>query len=347
VSQGIERLTSTPEIKNLPSIPGVKFRLFQGASDYAPMASVITASELADHSDRSVTEQDLAGAYQNRLINCDPYQDMIFAEVAGIMVGYNRGWWEHGETNQRSYIHHGFLVPEWRRKGIGRAMLFWMEQRLQKIAETHPPDIEKLFEVSVSQFQTGASILLERSGYQPVHYFYQMLRPTLDHIPELPLPDGLEVRPATPDHYLQIWQSSVECSQDEWGDRDLTEQDYLVWLARPEFQPELWQVAWDVASNQVAGQVLTYIQHEENKQYNHKRGYTESMGVRRPWRRLGLARALISRSLQAQKAAGMTESALVVDTDNPSGAVRLYQDCGFQVAKRDTLYSKPLVKDRG
>jgi mycothiol synthase len=333
------------EMASLPAISGLKFRHFQGEADYAPMASVITASELADQLPRSVSEQDLASAYQHRLNNCDPYLDMVIAEVGGDMVGYNRGWWEQGESNQRWYVHHAFLHPEWRRKGIGRAMLQWMEQRLKEIAFTHPAEIEKLYEVSTSQFQEGAAILLERSGYRPVRYYYQMLRSTLEDIPDFPLPEGLEVRPAIPDHYRQIWQSNAECSQDEWGHRGLTEQDYQAWLSGPEFQPELWQVAWDVASNQVAGQVLTYIHHEENKQLNRRRGYTESIGVRRPWRQRGLARALISLSLQAQKAAGMTESALVVDTDNTSGAVRLYEDCGFRVAKRDTLYRKLMEMD--
>jgi len=90
------------------------------------------------------------------------------------------------------------------------------------------------------------------------------------------------------------------------------------------------------------GHVLTYIHHDENKQFDRKRGYTEWIGVARPWRRRGVARALISRSLQAQKAAGMTESALVVDGDNPNEATRLYESCGFQVVKKDTLYRKPL-----
>ena len=58
-----------------------------------------------------------------------------------------------------------------------------------------------------------------------------------------------------------------------------------------------------------------------------------------------MARSLISRSLQAQKAAGMNESALVVDTDNTSGAIRLYEACGFRMAKRDTLYRKPMEMD--
>ena len=89
------------------------------------------------------------------------------------------------------------------------------------------------------------------------------------------------------------------------------------------------------------GHVLTFIDHAENEKFNRKRGYTEGIGVARAWRRQGLARALIARSLKAQKAAGMTGSALVADSDSTSGVLRLYESCGFQVVYRDPVYRKP------
>ena len=95
-------------------------------------------------------------------------------------------------------------------------------------------------------------------------------------------------------------------------------------------------------TNEVAGQVRTYINTVENEKYNRKRGYTEFISVRRPWRKRGLARALIVRSLQLQKEEGMTESALGADSENLSGATRVYEDCGFQVRKRNTIYRKPI-----
>ena len=69
-----------------------------------------------------------------------------------------------------------------------------------------------------------------------------------------------------------------------------------------------------------AGQVRTFINEAENEKYNRKRGFTEFISVRRPWRKRGLARALIVRSLQLQKEQGMTESALGADSENISGA---------------------------
>jgi len=65
--------------------------------------------------------------------------------------------------------------------------------------------------------------------------------------------------------------------------------------------------------------------------------------VSEPFRRRGLARALIAQSLRIQKQAGMTESALSVDSENLSGATKVYEDCGFRVVKRMTVYRKPLM----
>jgi GNAT superfamily N-acetyltransferase len=91
--------------------------------------------------------------------------------------------------------------------------------------------------------------------------------------------------------------------------------------------------------------VRTFINAAENEKYNRKRGYTEFISVRRPWRKRGLARALIVRSLRLQKDCGMTESALGADSENVSGATRVYEDCGFRVTKRNTLYRKPIREE--
>jgi ribosomal protein S18 acetylase RimI-like enzyme len=219
-----------------------------------------------------------------------------------------------------------------------------MEGRLREIASGHPVEVEKYFLSFVMQGETGLAAMLEKTGYQPVRYAFDMLRPDLENIPDFPLPEGLEVRPVLPEHYRAIWDADIEAFHDHWGFTEQSEEDYQAWLTdTTTFQPQLWQIAWDIATDQVAGQVKTYINHEQNQLYHRQRGYTESISVRRPFRRRGLARALIARSLQAQKQAGMTESALGVDSENVSGATRVYEDCGFRVVKRNTLYKKTLV----
>ncbi len=322
------------EIKNAPPIPGLSFRHFQGESDYAQMAAVLTASEAADSVQRTVSADDLANAYQH-LNNCEPFKDIIMAEIWGRVVGYARGWWECDVDFGGVYHHNGFLIPEWRRKGIGQVLLQWMENHLSELANTHHAKV-RCFQVNLSQFQEGAAILLRRAGYQPVRHFYQMVRPSLENIENFPMPGGLEIRPVSPAQYPIIWKAIDEISKEEWGYKEPTEQDYQEWLTSPHFQPHLWQVAWDIVTNQIVGHVLTFIDDEENKQLGRKRGYTEGVGVDLKWRGRGIARALISRSLEVQKAAGMEESALVAD--RASTVTRLYESCGFQIVKRDTIY---------
>ena len=326
------------EIKNAPSIPDLHFRHFQGDRDYAQIAAVLIASESADKVERNVSADDIANAYQH-LNNCDPFKDIIVAEISERIVGYARGWWESDLNSGRIYHHNGFLVPEWRRKGIGRALLLWMESHLSELANSHHVNT-RYFQVNVTQFQEGTSIMLQRTGYQPIRYFYEMICPSLNEIVEFPLPDGLEIRPVSPEHYPALWKSIDETSKDEWGYAEPMENDYQEWLTSSHFQPHLWQVAWGIVNNQIVGHVLTFIDDDENKQLNRKRGYTEGIGVDHNWRRRGVARALISRSLQVQKAAGMTESALVADSDSTSNVIRLYESCGFQIVKRDTIYRK-------
>jgi len=331
-----------------PRIAGLGFRHFQGASDFSKMAAAIRATSQEDCTDRADTPEAIANSYAH-LTNSVPSTDMIFATIdqgdgaEPEVIGYARAWWQDEASGLRLYSSVGFLTPQWRRKGIGSAMMGWLEARLCQIAAGHPAELENAFQGGASDSEAGLMVLYEKFGYTPIRYFFEMSRPDLENIPDYPLPAGLELRPVLPEHYRAIWEADVEAFRDHWGFVEPTEEDYQAWLGNPIFfRPELWQVAWDSATNQVAGQVRTFIDHEQNRLYNRQRGWTEFISTRRPWRRRGLARALIARSLRVQKEAGMTESALGVDAENLSGALRVYEDCGFQVVKRGTIYRKPL-----
>jgi mycothiol synthase len=327
-------------ISNAPDIPGLIFRHFQGDVDYPGMVAVIRASAEADGAETTVTVEALAQAFQN-LRNCDPFRDILLAVISGEIIGYTRGWWIEDAGGELLYRFNGFLAPAWRRKGIGSAMLGWTENRLREVAAGHPPETPKFFRPSgVDYRETGTIAMLTRAGYQPIRYYHNMVRPTLEDIQDFPLPEGLEVRQALPEHYRAIWANVEETGEDEWGNTKPAEEEYQRWLAHPHFQPELWQIAWDFALDKPVAHVLTFIDQAENEQYNRKRGYTEGIGVDRAWRRRGVARALISLSLKAQKAAGMGESALVADSDSSSNVTSLYERCGFQTVYTDAVYQK-------
>jgi len=334
----IDRETTT--IPDAPDIAGLVFRAFRGESDYPTIAAVLQGSSDADQIEEVRTAEDVAREYAH-LTNCDPYRDVSLVEVNGQVVGYKRVTWWKESNGAYIYFHVAYLLPAWRGQGIGRAMLRHSERRLREIAAEHATDEGAFFETFAYQTQPGLESLLREEGYAPMRYFYDMVRENLDDIPAAPLPPGLEVRPVEPAHYRTIWEALDEAFRDHWGHSPATEEDYQLWLKDPNFDPSLWRVAW--AGDEVAGMVLSYIDVRENAKYNRQRGWTEDICVRRPWRRRGLARALLVQSLHAVKERGMTEAALGVDTANPNGALSLYESVGFQVAKRITVYRKLVV----
>jgi mycothiol synthase len=332
-------LSETISLSNAPAIPGLVFRRFAGEADFPKMLTVIHGSKTADGVQRSETLAETAYNYSH-LTNCDPYKDMLFAEIGGQVIGYNRVFWEVLEDGTRLYVLFGFLLPAWRRKGIGAAMLKHAEARLRQIAAGHPEPGERYFQSFAADTEKGSIALLESKGYQPARYGIDMVRDLSEPFPEAPMPAGLEVRPSTEAHFRPIHAALNEAFRDHWGYREQPFDDFLHWVTGPTMQPQLWKVAW--AGDEVAGTVLNFVNEAENAEYGRKRGYTEEISVRRPWRKLGLAHSLLVQSMKMFKEMGMTETALGVDAQNLSGALKLYQSVGYKEVKQHITFRKPL-----
>lgn len=329
-------------VANLPDVSGLRFRRFRGRSDYAALTEVGNASRLADGNEWLMSLEDTEREF-NHLVNSDPATDMLIAEVDGRLLGMVRGEWYAEAGGEHLYWFLPHVHPDWRGRGIRRALLRWIEGRMREVATAHPPEAAKFFSTWAGKLGNDWIVLLEDEGYHVARYFNRMVRPLTDPIIDFPMPEGLELRPVLPEHYRAIWDADMEAFRDHWGTADPPDEFFLEWQENETFfRPELWQIAWDVANNEVAGQVRTFINHRENEEFGRLRGYTEFISVRRPYRQRGLARALISESLRVQKARGMTESALNVDTENLTGATRLYEDCGFVVDYTTAAYRKPL-----
>ncbi len=326
-------------IENPPDISGLSFRRFRGEDDYTHMLAIIDGSKAVDGAERSDTLEDLKRNYEY-LTNCDPYKDVLFAEIDGKPVAYSRVFWERLEEGIRVYTVFGFMLPEWRRKGIGTAMMLSNEARLREIAADHPEDGPRYFQTWVTETEKNAKALALSQGYKPIRYGFEMKRDLSEPFPDSPMPAGLEIRPVEADQVRTIFDASQAAFRDHWGYREETWEEFQGWLKDPTYMPEIWKIAWD--SDQVAGIVMNFINEKENKEYGRKRGYTENISVGRPWRKRGLAKSLIVQSMQMFKKMGFTETALGVDAENTTGALNLYKALGYQVTKKATTYRKEM-----
>jgi mycothiol synthase len=338
---------STPiTFSEQPGLPELILRGFRGPEDYPGMLACINGSKAADGSERSETIVEMTNNYAH-LHHSNPETDMLLAEIDGQVVGYSRVWWDIDlYAQQWTGFQVAFVLPDWRRKGIGSAFLRFDEQRLAQIyaqlksSGEIPLEMPAVYDAFVTESMVDTANLLERNGYKAIRYAFDMLRPDLESIPECPLPAGLEVRPVLTEQVRLIWEASNEAFQDHWGYMPEPWEEFERLQKDPDYDPTLWRVAWD--GDQIVGMVLSFIDKDQNEEYGRKRGYTENICVRRAWRKMGLAKALIALSLQALKERGMTEAGLGVDAENLTGALQLYERMGYQVIKRNTIYRKAL-----
>lgn len=322
----------------LPQLQGLSFRFFRGASDYPHFVEVINAACRAEGDDRVETLEGITVAYEH-LERCDPARDLVVVEEGGVPVAYSRVYWDQHADGPRIYGHVCFLHPTARGRGIGSALFAWNEARLREIAEGHDAP-EKAFEVWASDRNAGLTALVGSAGYEAHTYAAEMVRPTVDGLPDHRLPDGLEIRPVREEDLRSIWEADADAFRDHWGYVEPTEAGFERFLGFPYNDLALWKVAWDEQG--VAGQVRSFIDPNQNAEFGRLRGWTENISTARRWRRRGVAKALIVESIRELAARGMTEVALGVHTDNPNGAYDLYTGLGYEVTATWTTYRKPL-----
>ena len=248
--------------------------------------------------------------------------------------------WYTGKDDVKLFTQASYLIPEYRKLELWSEMVKENELRLREIAAKHPYH-QRFFQSWATEVQKEWIGVLENKGFKAVRHFKNMLH-SLEHIPDYELPAGIELRPVQDDHYRRIWEAQREVQRElfEYVAEYWTDDRYQAWLKNPSHTPHLWQISWD--GDQVAGMVLTRIDKTENQVRIRKRGYTEHVFVRRPWRQRGIAKALVARSLQEIKEQGMEDAELGVDAENESGAYEFYRSMGYRTFSTDIWFRKPM-----
>jgi mycothiol synthase len=120
-----------------------------------------------------------------------------------------------------------------------------------------------------------------------------------------------------------------ECFADDPFHHDATPSSFSEFhLRRRGFDPELWRLAW--AGDELAGFVLAYPDSPGETDL----GWVGVLGVREPWRRRGLGETLLRSAFCELHARGLRRIGLGVDTENPTGALRLYERVGMHPVRR-------------
>jgi mycothiol synthase len=181
-----------------------------------------------------------------------------------------------------------------------------------------------------------------RHGFAPIRYFFHMRRDLSQPIPDRPLPAGLTLTTFTAGLSERVRQALDEAFHDHWGHEPVSPQDWeQFFVQNSTFRPDLTPVVLD--GGEVAASSVNRVDVDENSRLPYTTGWIQTLGTRRPWRKRGLASALLVWSMRAFRAEGLQYATLGVDAENPTGALGLYESLGFVSFKRFIAFGQPVA----
>jgi mycothiol synthase len=214
-----------------------------------------------------------------------------------------------------------------------QALYDWLEQRFTERAAGDDGALLRFFLWSPDE---PMKRLLERSGYELMRHSYRMRIDFSDDVPEPEFPEGISVRTVTDDDTDIVYATHQESFEDSWEHTRTPRDEWEHWLRSGEsFDPTLWFLAEE--KGEPAGVLLGKPQEAEEGM-----GWVSVLGVRRPWRRRGVGRALLLHAFEEFRRRGFTSVGLGVDASSLTGAVRLYENAGMHVARRADFYERRL-----
>ncbi len=334
------------ERRPLPdAIDGVSWRAAT-AADVDAILGLHAAADPIDHPTFGTPRGDIVELFESSWI--DPTLDVVVGAWGDQIVAYGQATAHPGHRRLRGDDSVGRRAPRpprsWHRQCTARlaAGACSRASRAHRRARRRPDE-----RVHVDR-AAGLHRLLEQRGFGVVRTFDELSRDIADDIPEIAIPEGLELVP-----YSQQWSAATlaaknETFADHWGSLPETVEH---WEQRNtsaangagglRTDASLLLVRRDHSgSGEVVAFVLTTVNEEDWQRLGHPFGYITLVGVRRSQRGRGAAQALLAAVLTRHRELGWQRATLHVDTTSPTGADRLYRRIGFIPAARELVFGR-------
>jgi mycothiol synthase len=198
-------------------------------------------------------------------------------------------------------------------------LLLMAEKRAVNIIHDLNDPKRKGIYTHVSETASHQKAILAEAGYKIQKYIFNMHKDLSGSLSEPEMPSGFVIRTAVAGQDERAIHALVQEAFD-WRER--TPQTFEEWekfMIRPDsFNPDLWFLA--VKDEEIIGTCLCF-QHSDM-------GWIRQLAVKKPYRKLGIGRALLQRSFQAFKKLGLPKAGLAVESENPN-AVHFYESAGM------------------
>lgn len=236
----------------------------------------------------------------------------------------------------------GAVRPGFERQGLGTALLTWAEGRARQAVARVPDGLRVTMAVPGVSTHLPTTRLFEKVGLQAVRHSFLMVKDLSETSPPPVWPDGLVLRTYLENPDLRAYyRATIEAFMDHWGQVEGDEDERVArWQYRLEhdkdIDPSLWFMLMDGVEIAAVSRCAPSTGADQDM------GFVETLGVRRPWRRQGLALNLLYHIFAEFARRGKQRVALGVDASSLTGATRLYERAGMQVASQMTQFAKIL-----
>jgi ribosomal protein S18 acetylase RimI-like enzyme len=193
-------------------------------------------------------------------------------------------------------------------------------QRIEDQARTE--DVPKLTFILPDTDQPAVRAYRDH-GFAVETTVLQMELDLADPPPPSRFPEGIEVRTYT-DADGRAVQQLLDDAYGAWEDAyvPMAHEDWLAFMTGDaSFDPTCWWLA--EADGELAGVCLTW-----------REGWVKDIATTQAWRGRGLGKALLLHALAEHRERGNPRAGLKVDDNNPTGAIQLYERCGFRIDRR-------------
>ncbi|MEO8477198.1 MAG: GNAT family N-acetyltransferase, partial [Actinomycetota bacterium] len=212
--------------------------------------------------------------------------------------------------------------PPHRRVGIGSYLVGWIESRA---VERVPWGVTVPLRNGHASPDVAAAALFEARGYEHVRSFWHMQRDLEVGYPAPPDPEGITIRFGTKgDDQRAAWAILEEAFKDHFGYEPFAYDEWLaMWSAFPGYDPTWVLLAFE--GEEPVG-VSMLLPSEDIV-------WVGELGVLAHWRGRGIGMALLQRSFAFIASEGYGHVRIGVDTENTTGATRLYERAGTTVRR--------------
>ncbi len=310
-------------------------RPYAGVADLPAIADLLNACEAVDRLDAGTSVEELRQEFADP--DWDLSRDLRLWQHEDHLVGFGAVWVPPPGDDHSGHLWFN-VQPNSRGSTLETQIVAWGEQRMREVA--HERGVCVNLRAGARAGHHYRVSLLEQHGFTSDRYFYRMTRPLGEPIPEAQFPAEFSVRHVDSDRDAEAWVAMFnESFIDHWNHHPLTIEQFKHYRTELDYNPELDRIAI-AADGTFAAFCTGQISLKDNQRSGRNEGWINVLGTRRGFRRLGLGRAMLLSGLEQLRAIGVETALLGVDSENPSGALRLYESVGFTKRYTSISYTK-------